>query len=304
MLRKEVLQKQFEISRDIFKYIPFYKHSDVINSLACSPDNIHLLVGSDKYLYYIDMRNGEKCEILCHDSFINSVAFNQDGSLALTGSSDKFAILHDCITKKFYSRKMLGPHVLYISSVALNPKGNLALTGSWDENIILWDLNSFKFKIFSGHTCTISGLAFLNNDEFLSSSWDGTLRIWSVKSNNFEELANHSEPISALSVSKNLNFGLYSLNSDAYFIDLRTRETLLILRHSKKIKAIALNSDGSFAIITYDDGYTYIWDLKKKTYYYLFFNPDESARFVTFNVDDQYAIIGYKQLIYILKIPL
>ena len=93
-----------------------------------------------------------------HSKEVTSVALSGDGSLALTGSYDKTAILWDAKSGK--KLRTFSGHKNSVTSVAMSGDGSQALTGSSDSTAILWDAKSGEeLRTFSGHKDYVTSVA-------------------------------------------------------------------------------------------------------------------------------------------------
>ncbi len=165
----------------------FRQVEDSVRSLAFSPDNQTLAVGSGfpgrtGQTVLWDTAGAQKPKMLPgqYDS-IESVAFEKSGKSLLIGADDnKVRYVSDTATG---GGTVLDSHNGRVQAVAFSPKENsIFVTGGMDKIVKVWDLKTVKNVVnFDQSEAGITGLAFLNNgDQFVGSSLDGRLYWWGV----------------------------------------------------------------------------------------------------------------------------
>lgn len=153
-------------------------HTDLILSVAFSPDGTRVVSGSDNTVRVWDSSNGDILITLeGHDHFVNSVAFSPDGTRIASGSVDATVRVWDSITGIILSTiKGSGE----IQLVAFSPDGTHIAFVSDDDTIRVW--NSVTGAILStleGHTKMIVSVAFSpDGTRIVSGSEDQTARVW------------------------------------------------------------------------------------------------------------------------------
>ena len=75
-----------------------------------------------------------------HNDWVNSVAFNHNGTLLASGSGDRTIKLWNLETKTEIAT--LRGHNGYVRSVAFNHNGTILASGSDDRTIKLWNLET------------------------------------------------------------------------------------------------------------------------------------------------------------------
>ena len=119
-----------------------------------------------------------------HLDSVNSIAFNYEGNIIASASSDETVRLWEVATGNEIS--VLGGHLDSIQSVAFNPDGKVIATGSDDETVRLWAAKTGNvISVFKGHSGSIQSVAFNSDGETIASgSWDKTVRFWDVPKRN------------------------------------------------------------------------------------------------------------------------
>ena len=115
-----------------------------------------------------------------HAGQVTSISVSTDGKLALSGSTDRSAILWDMSSGA--AIRTLRGHTDMVSAVALSPDCRYALTGGHDGIAMLWSLATGQAVcIYQGPAVEVSSVAFTPDGKYmLSGSFDGSLRLWQV----------------------------------------------------------------------------------------------------------------------------
>ncbi|MEG3844275.1 WD40 repeat domain-containing protein [Microcoleus sp. herbarium14] len=122
--------------------------TDVITSLAISPDNTILVGGSWQKIWVWDLQTGAIIRsIEGHSHWVLSVAISPDGNTLVSGSADKNIkvwnlktgqLIHTLIDLSWYSS--------WVTAVAITPDGKTIVSGSTTKTIKIWDLNTGNLK--------------------------------------------------------------------------------------------------------------------------------------------------------------
>lgn len=150
----------------------FVGHSAAINSVAFAPNNSNLVAtGSDDQTAKVwnaatgsvvrtfapVFQNGAL--VAGHSNSVTSVAISPDGTLLLTGSVDRTAILWELATGG--ALRTLAGHTDRVTAVAFSPDGTQVLTGSGDGSARLWTTaTGAQVRALRPCSSTISSVAF------------------------------------------------------------------------------------------------------------------------------------------------
>lgn len=171
------------------------ENSDVISSVAFSPDGQTVAVGYGRYIGLLqEPRPGQAIlwnaqtgarekTLLGFTDGVSSVAFSPDGTLVVAAGYAGDIKLWETATVEL-RRKIVAPGVL--ASVAFSPDGELVAAGLWVGEgkgaVQIWNVTTGEVvHRFDGHTDAVRTVAYSPDGKFVASgSMDGTARLWDV----------------------------------------------------------------------------------------------------------------------------
>lgn len=121
-------------------------------------------------------------KLKAHRNWITALAFNDDGSLLVSGSVDKTAKLWQVSKTQLEERQTFRGHNSTIAAVAFSPDGGLVATASTDSNIGLFTIGSEqKYFYEAAHDGRVYSIAFNSKgSQLLSGGADGYIRVWEL----------------------------------------------------------------------------------------------------------------------------
>jgi WD40 repeat protein len=137
-----------------------------------------------------------------HSDNVLFVAFSNDGSRVVSGSSDKTIRIWDVEAGKTVMGPLEG-HSDNVLSVAFSNDGSRVVSGSNDNTIRIWDVETGKTVMgpLEGHSDSVWSVAFSNDgSRVVSGSLDHIIRIWNVETGKtamgpLENQSNFARPI-------------------------------------------------------------------------------------------------------------
>ncbi|MBU2631652.1 MAG: hypothetical protein KKE61_23825, partial [Proteobacteria bacterium] len=179
-------------------------HSNVVTSLAFSPDNKCLASASvDKTVILWDLKTFQAKKVFKkHTDAVFSVVFSPDGKTLASASADQTIIFWDMSIRYFKGSIRAHSNVVY--NLAFSSDGKIMASASADKTIILWDMDNYKIlRKLIGHKDEIYKVAFSpDNKTIASASFDKTVILWDVETgkaiNNF---SGHSEAVYSVAFS-------------------------------------------------------------------------------------------------------
>ncbi len=250
---------------------------DAARSLAFSPDGNSLAIGCglpgmNGIALVWDLNPASKPHAYPpQKDVVESVAYSKDGKSLLYGSDDNRA----CYLAALPTDKgtNLDEHNGRVQAVAFSPKnGYVFITGAADRIVKVWDEKSVHtIANFDQSEGAVTGLAFINDNQFVGSSLDGKLYWWGVYFDekkkvyggyHFRTTQAHDGGVFALGISENRNRVISSGADDHIRIwkndggQERDFDTCKLPAY-----AVALSPDGKLAAAGGREGAVYLWDV-------------------------------------------
>jgi WD40 repeat protein len=176
---------------------------NVVNSVAFSPDNRHLITAHwDKTVKVWDTTTWQRVgEIPAHDYAIRGLALSPDGKSAVTCGGDEKVKVWELATGRHIT--LQPPHAVTPRAVAFCPDGQFLASASVDGAIKLWDAQSWKQQ---GNDLRdpggVQSLAFSPDGRLLAwGSTDATVKIYDRLTTEMQSLRGHSSWIEAVAFS-------------------------------------------------------------------------------------------------------
>jgi WD40 repeat protein len=164
---------------------PINGHSDLVRSVAFSPDGKLLASGSyDSTIILWDVETHQPIgqPLSGHLDSVYSVAFSPTGKKLASGSKDTTIILWDVAAHQPIGQPLSG-HLDIVRSVSFSLDGKILASGSEDKTIIFWNVAARQpiSQRLSGHSEPVRSVAFSPDGTTLASgSPDLTIILWDV----------------------------------------------------------------------------------------------------------------------------
>ncbi len=249
-----------------------HENPAALNSVAFSPDGVHIVSGSDDHtlrLWNANTGHPVGSPIIGHGANVYSVAFSPDGKRIVSGSDDKTLRLWDAETGKPIGEPFIG-HTEGVYSVAFSPDGKRIVSGSHDSTLRLWDANTGKpiGLPLIGHEADVNCVAFsIDGNRIVSGSNDNTLRLWDSNTGKpiGKPLTGHTDSIMGAAFSPD-GASIVSGSSD-YSLRLWDAKTgkpigLPLTGHEDRVYSVAFSPDSTRIVSGGDDKTLKLWDAK------------------------------------------
>lgn len=142
------------------------------NKWACSFDDGIVLLGEGQEI---------TSKFNAHNSAIESIARNADGTMFATGGEDRMIKVFNSLGVQQISPKPL--HNSRIWSLAFSPNKLKLASAGGDFIVAIWDVETGNILgSCPGHNNLVLSLCWLDDNNLVSAGTDGTIQLWDVKS--------------------------------------------------------------------------------------------------------------------------
>jgi WD40 repeat protein/serine/threonine protein kinase len=283
-------------------------HPDEVWAVAFSPDGKQVLTGSGEPFLpptkpcrgearLWEAATGKLLHVLPHGDRVYTVAFNRDGRVALTGSSDKTARLWDaasgCLLRTL-------PHEGRVWAAIFSPDDTKVLTGSSDNTARLWDVATGRLIVTLPHTGAVWAVAFSPDGQILlTGDYNHTAQLWKTETGAaLRPPLPHDGPVHAGAFSPDGKTVLTGCGDrTARLWDVATGRPLgPPLLNQGEVRAVAFSPDGKTALTGSQDpsahtGQARLWDLTPK-YAAAPLRPPGKVSAVALSSDGKWALAG------------
>jgi WD40 repeat protein len=155
-------------------------HTDMIWSVACSPDGQYMVSGSmDHTMRVWDTTTGAQRHVMSgHSAPVLWVAFSPNGEWIVSASWDNTIRVWDAATGARHHTMEGHAGKAYVA--AFSPNGQFVVSGSKDQTVRLWDATTGHPRhVMRGHDGSVWAVAFSQDSRLVASgSTDRTVRLW------------------------------------------------------------------------------------------------------------------------------
>ncbi|MBA3017351.1 MAG: caspase family protein [Proteobacteria bacterium] len=290
-------------SADRPEIFPQLGHSNIILSIAFSPDGKYLLSGSaDHTLKLWDVATGREIRtFIGHTAQVESIAFSPDGKYIIsTGRYDKSLKLWEVATGKEV-RTFLG-HKDEVNEVAFSPDGKYIISGGGtsyknkDFALRLWEVNTGKeIRTFTGHTDEIKSVAFSPDGEYIVSGSYHIIKLWEAATGKeIKTFAEQKSLVNSIAFSPDGKYILLGGNDKMLkLLDIASgNEIRTFTGHTENINSVAFSPDGKYVLSGGEDKTLKFWDAATGKELRTFTGHTEGITSVAFAPDEKHIASG------------
>lgn len=188
---------------------PLKGHTDLVYSIAWSPDGKRLATGSqDKTAVIWEWPSGKQLAVCKeHSDAVNRVCFAPDGKSLYTASQDHNVRRFDAANGQVI-RSFTG-HGDAVTALALSPDGKGLVSSGPEPRVRWWNVDTGDTSRYSdGHESAVNDLTFSKDGKLLASAAaDRTVRIWDANNaNHLRALEGSGDWVYAVAFSPDAKF--------------------------------------------------------------------------------------------------
>ncbi|MEI6763996.1 MAG: caspase family protein [Bacteroidota bacterium] len=234
-------------------------HTDIIRSMAYSPNGRYIATGSNDA--FIKIWDAASCKLLKNlnvNGNVNSICFSPDGRYLLAVISDSSVMLWDFISGTVLHR-LRGHHDEIETAVFSPDNGKYILTASRDSTAILWDVTTGRKLYTLENMLPFYLINYFSPDgkHIITAGIDNSLKVWETSTGKLvRSIGSFSQSIESASYSPDGKTIVTTANeSPAILWNPETGDTSIMLGEEWYGAAFANFSPDGTKIITVNSSY-------------------------------------------------
>ena len=253
-------------------HLAWQAHTDIVMSLAFSPDERGLSSGSfDGSVKLWDVESGVLLWSGRHPKSTLCLALAPAGDLLASGGADATV---RCWDVKLGTLLEELPHSGAVFTLAWSPDGHLFASGDTAGTIRLWQRQpsgpTRLWQALEAHRNWVRGLAFSPDGRLLASaSWDSSVKLWewgeAGRLRLRQRLSGHTEQVNCVAWSP--DGATLASGSNDHTVRLweaqEGRTRLVLAGHSGVVEGLAFTPDSGRLLSGGEDGTLRLWDVQR-----------------------------------------
>jgi hypothetical protein len=256
-----------------------FTNSKIVLAHCFSKNNKWLAIaGGDKMIRVYDVSTNQlKYVLKGHGAIIFDLQFSSDNLTLISGSWDGSVLVWDFKNESVLKRIDITNVSPYI--VRYSPNDLYILSGDVVNHLDFWEVDTQdKFRSLVGHTQTISGIDFSDDNQLMAtSSWDGHVKIWNVLTGMITaKMGQKNNPVYAV---KWVDDKVLSGGADRliHVWDKNEKSITTLNGHSADVTDIEITSNHKYLVSRARNGEVIVWDYvqQKPLYTYIQINSND-----------------------------
>jgi len=247
-------------------------HSEMVFSVAYSPDGKHIASGSGDLtikIWNADNGNSAVRTLKNHIKEVQSVAYSPDGNSIASGSRDGTIQIQDITHKLTMSiQTLISSTDDVVLSVAFSPDGRYIAGGYEDYTIKLWDIKEeVVVSTLRGHNYGVLSVSFSpDGNTIASGSYDKSVKIWEARNLSIiplRSLNGHEAAVFSVAYSPDGQYIASGSGDNTVKIwNAKYEEAAIrtLTGHEHVVLSVAYSPDGQYIASGSYDGTVRIWN--------------------------------------------
>jgi WD40 repeat protein len=247
----------------------FKGHTDLIDSVAISPNGKYIVSGSDDETIKLwDINTGELLRSFeGHTDEVWSATISPNGKYIVSASGDETIKLWDIKTGRLI-RRFKG-HVEPIQVVAITKNGKYIISGSNDKTIKLWNIKNGRLVMsFEGHKGPVRSVTITPNRKYIvSGSWDDTIKLWNINTGKLiKSFKGHKDDVSSVAITPNGKYIVSGSSDNTIKLwNIKTGRWIRSFKgHTNSVWSVAITPNGKNIVSGRFDNTIKLWDINTR----------------------------------------